>query len=144
MAVRYEELLDHERARAWRAPPTLRFAIDHPVVTPTAITLSGELINDAAEPVEVIVFPAYLVLRPLGNALVPLPPSGPPRPPPVPPPPMRFTLGPHVRERYEARLALSEYRFTPGAEIELEWSFTFWNEPLPRGRVTVKLCGTEC
>lgn len=136
----FEELRDYARAQAFRAPESLRFVVGSPRVTARAIELEGTLHNDEGADVEVICFPAYLHLQPLGDAMVAKPPpSGLPRPPPVPPPPVRFVLGPRASHAFAARLALDDYAFTPGSEAEIEWSFTYWNPPLPRGRFRVTL-----
>jgi hypothetical protein len=133
----YEELLDYDRARAWRAPPGLRFELlGEPRVTATSLELEGELINDRAEETEVIVFPAFLALTPRGLERRP---RMPPAPPPVPPPPMRFVLQPRERIPFRTALLWSDYVCTSGQEVEVEWSFTYWNEPLPRGTFRVRV-----
>jgi hypothetical protein len=38
-----------------------------------------------------------------------------------------------------ASVTLGEYTWPPGAEVELEWSFGYWNPPYPRGRLRVTL-----
>lgn len=129
----YEELLDYDRARAWRAPSTLRFVLSEPEVVSSGVTVSGELVNEGSAPVEVIVFPAFLNLVPLGLERRVRPPPG------VPPPPMRFVMQAHERIPYRTALVWSDYVCERGREIEVEWSFTYWNEPLPRGRFRVVL-----
>jgi hypothetical protein len=137
----YETLLDYERARAWRAPPSLRFSTCEPKVTRDAIVLPGVLANESVVAVEVVVFPAFLALRCTDGALVPRPPApgGPPRPPPVPPPPLRFDLPPRERVEYEGRLSLADFTFEHGHVAELEWTFTWWTPPCPTGLVRVVL-----
>lgn len=137
----YETLLDYERARAWRAPPSLRFSVAEPRVTLDAIFLPGVLANEGDVAVEVVVFPAFLALRCTDGVLVLRPPApgGPPRSPPVPPPPLRFDLPPRERVEYEGRLALADFTFERGAATELEWRFTWWTQPCPTGLVRVVL-----
>ncbi|MGZ3451966.1 MAG: hypothetical protein ACXVEF_20315 [Polyangiales bacterium] len=91
-----------------------------------AIELEGVLINQSEEPTEVIVFPAYLSLVARGLAHRP-------RPPQVPPPPTRFVIEARERISFRSMLLFQDYFLTPGQRVEIEWSFTYWNEPLPRG-----------
>lgn len=135
-----EELHDYERARAFAPPPTLRFVVGAPTVADGAIRLSGELINDADAPQEVIVSSSWLSLAPADPRLTRRPRGGPPNPPPpVPPPPMRFVMAPHERRSFQTMLSLLAYDFVRGADVELVWSFGFWNEPRPGGRLLVAL-----
>lgn len=133
-----EELLDYERARAWRAPPGLGFRlVGAPRVTAAAIIVDGELFNEGAEPVEAIFSCMYLF--PTDDVTLKRRPDLPRGPAPVPPPPRRCELASGERVAFGAAIPLAEYTWTPGAEIELEWSFGFWTPPHPRGRVKVRL-----
>jgi hypothetical protein len=126
----YQELLDYDRARAWKAPSSLRFSVSEPKISITGVELSGELVNESSEEIEVIVFPAYLCLSPRGlEHRLRVPPN-------VPPPPMRFVMKGRERIEYRTALAWSDYVCERGQEIEIEWSFTYWNDP-PRGRFRV-------
>ena len=133
-----EELRDYERARAWRLPPGLSFRLTGaPRVTAAAIIVDGELVNEGSADVEAIFSCMYLF--PIDETTLKPRTDLPLRPAPVPPPPRRCVLRPGERETFGASLTLAEYTWPAGAEVELEWSFGYWNPPYPKGRVRVVL-----
>lgn len=133
-----EELRDMERARAWRCPPGLAFRlVGAPRVTAAAIIVDGELVNESAERVEAIF--SCMHLWPIDDTVLKRRTDLPLRPAPCPPPPARCELAPGEREPVGAAITLGEYTWPAGAEVELEWSFGFWNPPHPKGRLRVVL-----
>ena len=133
-----EELRDMERARAWRPHPGLAFRIvGEPRVTAAAIIVDGELMNESAERLEAIY--SCMHLWPVDETTLKRRTDIVRGPAPVPPPPRRCELAPGERKSFGASLSLYEYTWPPGAEVELEWSFGFWNPPHPRGRIRVVL-----
>lgn len=126
------------RAKAWRARPGLAFRlVGEPRVTAAAIIVDGELVNESDEIVDAIF--SCMHLFPIDEVTLKRRTDIPRGPAPVPPPPRRCELAPGERVSFGASLSLGEYTWTPGAEVELEWSFGFWNPPHPRGRVRVVL-----
>lgn len=134
----YEDVHDYARAKAFRAPPDLAFRlVGPPRVTAAAIIVDGELINEGSERVEAIF--SCMHLFPVDDTTLQRRKDLVPRPAPCPPPPRRCELGPGERATFGASIPLADYTWPSGAEVELEWSFGFWNPPYPKGRVRVVL-----
>ena len=90
----------------------------------------------------VVIFPTgangfVLDLAPGQGTRRPPGPGEPPRPPPAPPAPMVVDLPAHTRVRMVAALNPAEYVITAPPPLLLDWSFQFWNEPKPHGRVSI-------
>jgi hypothetical protein len=134
---------DMPAAIASTTPATVVFHVDGaPVVEGELVTLTGILENTADTPVTLTYFAAGALgfsLSPAPGVATPKPPPPGMRrmPPPVPPPPMLVDVPANTAVRVTATLALNMFDWTPGAARELEWSLHLWNEPKPRGRVTV-------
>lgn len=140
--VSVKESFDLEAARAWRLPPSVSFAVEGATRKGDVVEVTGWLSNSAAAPETIVVFPAgplgfFAEPAPASAVKLPPPPGGPPRPPPVPPPPEWVTLPAESRVKVTTSFRLSEWQWKSGAPRELEWSFLFWNEPKPRGRLPV-------
>ena len=104
--------------------------------------LNGLLENSGPAPVTVTVFPAgplgfYAEPAHASAQRKPLPPGTPPLPMQAPPPPLIIELPGRTAVRVTTDVALDDYDWTPGAPREIEWSFLFWNEPKPKGKVSV-------
>jgi hypothetical protein len=145
-AIKSSSSYDMEAARASTVPPTVSFRLDGPPVGKglgpwKRVILNGLLENSGPAPLTVTVFPA----GPLGFYAEPTHssaqrkprPPGPPLPMQAPPPPLIIELPARTAVRVTTDVALDEYDWTPGAPREIEWSFLFWNEPKPKGKVTV-------
>jgi hypothetical protein len=118
--------------------PGLAFRlVGAPHVTAAAIIVDGELVNESAERVEVLV--AGMHVSPSDDLTLKRRTDLPPRPPPVPPPLDRYALAPGETVSFGAALPLSEYTWPSGADVELEWSFALAESPRPSGRVRVTL-----
>lgn len=140
--VKIDATISMDTAIASKPPPSLRF-----VVRPTTfvrfhhLIVTGDLINDGDAEVEAIVFPAgpFVVLPDPAMHAKPPPPGRPSPPPPVPPPPLGIFVPARATVTFEAALDLTAFDYTPGARAELAWTFTFWNEPKPKGALSVAL-----
>jgi hypothetical protein len=138
---------DYEQAKAFAAPaelvftpsPKVKAAADH-------VRLSGTLLNPTGQDVDIIVFPTHSG-HPLFASLVPSDrwsrpepdASGPPMPPSVPPAPLVITVPARSEVSFEGIASLDRVRYLGMPEVEVEWTFRYWNEPMPRGRVKVTL-----
>lgn len=140
--VKLDASVSMEAAIASKPPPSLRF-----VVRPTTfvrfhhLIVTGDLINDGDAEAAAIVFPAgpFVVMPDPAMKAKPSPPGRPSPPPPVPPPPLGIFVPAHATVTFEAALDLTAFDYTPGARAELPWTFTFWNEPKPKGALSVVL-----
>jgi hypothetical protein len=132
----FEELDDYERARAWRPSPALQLRTSSPTIDEKFIRMSAELVNASDEEVEVIAFPAYLALQPLGSVLRAKPRN---LPPPVPPRPVRFVMAPRAAIPFSTALPLEDFEPASGQRVEIAWTFTYWNDPKPGGTFFVTL-----
>ncbi len=142
-AFKWKSSFDMEAARASTVPPTVSFRLDGgPTRSGAVVTLHGRLENSGDAPVTVTVFPA----APLGFALQPAPgaaqkkpppPGAPPLPPPAPPPPLLLDLPARTSVRMDTSVSVDDFDWTPGAAHELVWTYLFWNEPKPTGKVIV-------
>jgi hypothetical protein len=140
-ALKSRSSFDMEAARASTVPPTVSFRLDGgPTRTGAVVTLNGRLENSGDAPVTVTIFPA----APLGFALQPSPgaarhkpplPGAPPSPPPAPPAPLQLDLPAMTSVRLDTSVSVDEFDWTPGAARELVWTYLFWNEPKPTGKV---------
>ncbi len=146
-AVKTMASYDMDAARASTVPPTVSFRLDGPPVIHglgpwKRVTLNGLLENSGAAPVTVTVFPAgplgfYAEPARTSAQRKPPPPGTPPLPMQAPPPPLLVVLPARTAVRVTTDVALDEYDWIPGAPREIEWSFLFWNEPKPKGKVGV-------
>ena len=135
---------DMEAARASTVPSDVSFRLDGPPVKQDGIVLlHGLLENAGSTTATVTVFAAHGAAGPFGFFIEPaascarhkpLPP-GPPLPMQAPPPPLVIELPARTAVRVWRSLLLDDYDWIPGAPIDLEWCFQFWNEPRPRGTV---------
>jgi hypothetical protein len=134
-----------ERARAFQPHPALRFELIGAKTEAGRIVVTGVLTNDDAEAHEVIVFPAgpgglYVELAArAGFRRRPPPPGSPPMPMPAPPPPQRYEVPAHARVRLVAALVLADYEIPAAANVDVAWTFHYWNEPRPHGIVPVRI-----
>jgi hypothetical protein len=64
---------------------------------------------------------------------------GPPLPYQVPPPPHVLFIEGNERIQFTAALNLRYYEYAPGVKALLEWTFSYWHEPRPRGRLKMIL-----
>jgi hypothetical protein len=55
----------------------------------------------------------------------------------APPPPLVIELPARTAVRVWNDLRLDEYDWIAGVPSEIEWCFHFWNEPRPRGKVSI-------
>ena len=143
-AVVTRSSFDMAMARASIVPAGVSFRIDGaPVLRGRYVRLTGLLLNATAVGQEVVVFPAGplgFYVGPASEQLGPKPPPPPGTflpPPPVPPPPLVLELPPMTQVRISSEFAPDDYVWLGPAPRELEWSFLFWNEPKPRGRLPV-------
>lgn len=142
-AVSAHESFDMEAARRAVVPAGVSFRIDGAaVVEGEYVRASGLLTNSTEVAQRVVVFPA----GPLGFYVGPAPGSGrarpppagmPPMPPPVPPPPLVIELPARTQVKLSSGFSLAGYEWIGPEPHELEWSFLFWNEPKPRGRLPI-------
>lgn len=58
---------------------------------------------------------------------------------PVSPVPIRIIFPPQSWLKIKKDISLSDYNYTPGKTIELNWSLNYWAEERPHGRMKVKL-----
>ena len=135
------ERVDMATARAWKLPLAVSFEFeDGKAVDSNRFVVSGWLINRSDEPQTVVIFPiGYfgLVALPALGVAEKLPVPGPPMPPPAPLPPMSLTMPEHSRLHLENTMVLDSWRWNAGNAREIEWSFQFWNEPKPNGKVLI-------
>jgi hypothetical protein len=151
------ELVDKTQVKSWPSyglpaasalivPPEISFRVDQPPLRDgQVVTLRGLLENTGRAMVAVVVFThGDGAAGTFGFFVDPAPGRaqrkrrhGPPLPAQAPPPPLVIELPPEIAVRVSNQLVLDEYEWVPGAPMELEWCFWFWNEPRPRGRVIV-------
>jgi hypothetical protein len=145
-ALKTSTSFDMEAARASSVPAKVSFRIDPPAskgVGPwKTVVLTGLLENSGSTLAKITVFP----VGPLGFHAQPAPRSGqrkppapgtPPLPMQAPPPPMIIELPAMTAVRLTTDVPLADYDWTPGAPRQIEWTYQFWNEPKPRGIVSV-------
>ncbi len=137
---------DMEMARASVVPAGVSFRIDGaPVLRGRYVRLNGLLVNATAAAQKVVIFPAAplgFYVAPASDQIGPKPPPPPGTrlpPPPVPPPPLVIELPPMTQVRIFSEFAPDDYVWLGPEPHELEWSFLFWNEPKPRGRLPVPI-----
>jgi len=128
-------------ARAWKFPEGVGFEFEGAkIIDGDRIIVSGSLINRSVEAQTVAIFPiGYfgLVALPASGVAEKLPSQGPPMPPPAPLTPMALTLLGQSRLRLENSMVLDSWHWNPDKAREIEWSFQFWNEPKPSGKVFI-------
>ncbi len=145
--AKYErgDRIDTEVAVKWQAPATLRFEVASTarLNQDQQFILDGTIINDANAPQQVVVFPVAGPATPSGafrviigsDPRIKIIQSGPPGPPPAPPPPLRFELPACSALPVMGAANLTDLKYTPGISATLEWTYLYWNEPRPSGRV---------
>jgi hypothetical protein len=128
---------DMAAARAWSLPVDVSFEIDGgPVIEDDRVCLSAWLMNASRDPQLVIIFPVGtqgFIVRAVSGIARSRP--GPLPPPPAPPPPLVVTLPAQSRFHLETNFSISDFEWDMSKPREIEWSFLFWNEPKPRGRL---------
>jgi hypothetical protein len=144
-ALHVRESFDLEAARASRVPEGVSFRVEgEPRRGPRKLVeLDGVLSNASSQEQSITVFPVgplgfALSLAP-GQDLVRKPRTGPPMPPPVPPPPLVISLPAQAQVRLKTVFDAGEYELPAGGALELQWTYYFWNEPQPQGRVRVRI-----
>ena len=129
---------DLQAARAWKLPEQIDFTIEElPVIEGDYLQVGGWLSNASPAPQRVVVFPVGnlgFYVNPITGTAKNL---GPLLPMPAPPPPLLLTLPALSRTRLTTTLKLSDWEWDKQKPKEIEWSFLFWNEPKPRGRMTI-------
>jgi hypothetical protein len=126
-----------------RGPAGVSFRLDGPPEREgQTVTVRGLLVNAGRTAVTITVFPAgplgfYLDAAYGSGKRKPLPPGQPPLPMQAPPPPLLIELPPKTAVRVFNYVLLDDFDWTPGVQREIEWSYEFWNEPKPTGRVRV-------
>jgi hypothetical protein len=137
---------DMEAALASTVPSAVSFRLEGlPVMAGLLlwqrVVLTGLLENAGETPVTVTVFatgPLGFHAEPANTSARRKPPIGALSPPmQAPPPPLIIELPPMTAIRVTTDVLVNEYDWTPGAPREIDWSFLFWNEPRPKGRVGV-------
>jgi hypothetical protein len=142
-AVSAHESFDMEAARRAVVPAGVSFRIDgDAVVEGEYVRARGLLANATEVAQQVVVFPAgpfgfYVAPAPGAARARPPPPGTPPMPPPVPPPPLVIELPARTQVKLSSGFSLSGYEWIGPEPHALEWSFLFWNEPKPRGRLAI-------
>ena len=150
-AVKAWESNDMEAARASTVPPEVSFRLDGPPVKDglwkwQRLILSGLLENAGSTPVRVTIFsgghgaegPFGFFVEPASSCAQRKPrPPGPPLPMQAPPPPLVIESPARTAVRVSNYVLLDEYEWSSGLPREIEWSFQFWNEPRPKGRVSI-------
>jgi hypothetical protein len=137
--VKWDKPITMDAARAWRRAEQVGFELDGGVRRDgDRVSLAGWIVNASAEPQLVVIFPVgtlgFLVQpahRTVKRRL------GPPMPPPAPPPPLGITLPAQSRMRLESAIYLSDWEWNTEVPREIEWTFQFWMEPKPKGRLLV-------
>jgi hypothetical protein len=141
--IKSSQSYDMEAARASTVPPTVSFRLDGPPVkNGLSVVLNGLLENSGPVRVAVTVFPAgplgfYAEPTHTSAQRKPPPPGTPPLPMQAPPPPLIIELPARTAVRVTTEVALDDYDWKPGLPREIEWSFLFWNDPKPKGKVSV-------
>jgi len=146
-ALRIVEFADLQRhasfamgaAREWQRDEQVSFTLEGGVVQDKdRIGLTGWIRNTAAEPRLVVIFPVgntgFIIQPAPGTVKKRL---GPPIPPSAPPPPLAVTLPANSHVRLEAALYLADWEWNPDVPRAIEWSYQFWTEPKPRGRLAI-------
>ncbi len=106
------------------------------------LTLIGWLENKNDFVLEVPIFPAPDIfhLKILNTEQIKIKPQKGPKPPyQVPPPPYVLFIDGNERIQFKAVLNLNYYEYTKGVKTEIEWTFSYWHEPKPRGRMKIIL-----
>lgn len=126
-------------AREWKLPALVSFELDGgQVIAGDSVRLAGWLINASAEPQLVVIYPAGFLgflLQPESGTAKARP--GPPMPPPAPLPPMALTLPAHSRFHIETTRSLVDWEWDRDKPREIGWSFNFWGNLRPRGRLPI-------
>ena len=149
--LKVEHKVSYQRAKAYVASARLVFTPGPSArVENGFVWLSGVLANTGEQDAEVIVFPVgpggFFAQLITGDALrwyalddPERPRNLPPRQPPAPPPPLAYVLPARSEVAFAMGLDLAPMKYRGAPEVEVEWSFLFWNEPNPKGRMKVRL-----
>jgi hypothetical protein len=120
-----------------KTPDGLIFTVDNKIERKKSyLTLTGSLENTNNFLVEVPIFPSPEIfnLRIINQAQIKTKPQKGPKPPyQVPPPPHVLFIDGNERIQFTAVLNLNNYEYTKGVKAEIEWTFSYWHEPKPRG-----------
>jgi hypothetical protein len=147
-SVKSWESYDMEAARASIVPAEVSFRVDGPPVRKWLhrVILRGLLENAGRTPIAITVFSGgHGAAGPFGFFVEPAiscarrkpHPPGPPLPMQAPPPPLVIELPARTAVRVWNDVQLAEYDWIPNVPREIEWSFHFWNEPRPSGKVSI-------
>jgi len=136
--LRMQDSYDLPAARAWKLPEQVSFAVEElPVTKGDSLEVGGWLSNASLESQLVVIFPVGTLgfyVKPINGVSKSL---GPLLPMPAPPPPLLLTLPAHSRVHLATTLKLSDWEWDAREPRKVEWSFLFWNEPKPSGRIMI-------
>jgi hypothetical protein len=140
------ETLKNREEIAFKPPSELHFQVAERITYDEQygyLRLEGRLTNPTARRVTIVVFPVggyhpfWMDFSP-ASQVKRRPQEGPPRPE-SPPPPMRISVPAYTTVRFEATIDLSEYHYSGSPQVEVVWTFQYWNGPQSKGTLTVTL-----
>ncbi len=127
-------------------PPTpegLKFSVHHEIERKKSyLTLIGWLENTNNFLLEVPIFPSPEIfnLKIINVDEIKIKPQRGPAPPyQVPPPPHVLFIDGNERIQFTAVLNLNYYEYPTGEKALIEWTFSYWHEPRPRGQMKIIL-----
>ncbi|MFW9780361.1 MAG: hypothetical protein ACFFE8_16080 [Candidatus Heimdallarchaeota archaeon] len=127
-------------------PPTpngLNFTVNNEIERGKSyLTLMGWLENTNRFTVEVPILPSpeIFYLRIVNHDEIRVKPQTGPSPPfQVPPAPHVLFMDADERIQFVTSLNLNDYEYEPGVTAVIEWTFSYWHEPRPRGRLKILL-----
>lgn len=127
-------------------PPTpdgLNFTVHNEIKRKRSyLTLMGWLENTNNFLVEGPIFPSPDIfnLKIINNNQIRIKPQAGPNPPyQVPPPPHVLFMDGNERIQFMAVLNLNYYEYTTGVKAIIEWTFSYWHEPRPQGRLKINI-----
>lgn len=145
--VFFRELLGNrvslEKAREFEPPESLEFNVNPDVeLENNKLILEGKITNPTKKSITTIIFPVgsenpfSMGFLPSNNVSYnqPLPP-----PPQTPPSPVELIIPQESEILFHANINLDNYNYDGSPTVEIEWVFNYWNEPKPKGSVSVIL-----
>lgn len=144
----------YERAKAFVSPAALTFGSVKATIVHGSVQVSGLLTNPTDKNVPVIVFPvgptgfgpggfhANIVHSDLVGWYAPEDPARPPSPPrqpPAPPPPEGYVVPARSEILFSIVLDVSQMKYRGSPEVDVDWTFHFWNKPHLTGRIKAHL-----